>query len=143
MKKLFLFLFMLSISIFQYAHAQTISGIVTDASDGLGIPGVNIQVKGTTVGTITDMDGKYTIEVSGEAPVLLFSFIGYKSKEVAVGTQTTIDVKLDIETTGLDEVVVIGYGVQKKSLVTGAIAKVDGEELTRGSGGRITQAMQD
>jgi len=142
MKKLFLFLFMLSISIFQYAHAQTISGIVTDASDGLGIPGVNIQVKGTTVGTITDMDGKYTIEVSGEAPVLLFSFIGYKSKEVAVGTQTTIDVKLDIETTGLDEVVVIGYGVQKKSLVTGAIAKVDGEELTRGSGGRITQAMQ-
>ena len=103
---------------------SSVSGIVTDAS-GEGIAGVAVIVKGTTTGTSTDMKGAYTIRAS-KSDVLVFSFLGYKTQEVAVHNRMEIDVRLESETQLVDEVVVVGYGVQKKSLVTGAISSVKG-----------------
>jgi len=142
MKKL-LFILFISIGVFQYTDAQTVTGVITGSDDGGALPGVNVRLKGsTTVGTITDLEGRYAVEVTGEAPVLVFSFVGYVTKEVAVSGQTNINVQLDVETTGLDEVIVVGYGTQKKSLVTGAIAKVDGEEIAKSGSLRVNQALQ-
>ena len=106
---------------------STVSGIVTDAS-GEGIAGVAIIVKGTTTGTSTDMKGAYTIRAS-KSDVLVFSFLGYKTQEVAVHNRMEIDVRLESDAQLVDEVVVVGYGVQKKSLVTGAISSVKGSAL--------------
>lgn len=105
------------------------------------MPFASVVVKGTTIGTSTDMDGKYQIEVSDDA-TLVFSLIGFVTQEVLVGAQTEINIVLGVETTGLDEVVVVGYGVQKKSLVTGSIAKVSGEDLSKSPVTRVAQAMQ-
>ena len=106
---------------------STVSGIVTDAS-GEGIAGVAVIVKGTTTGTSTDMKGAYTIRASN-SDVLVFSFLGYKTQEVAVHNRMEIDVRLESDAQLVDEVVVVGYGVQKKSLVTGAISSVKGSAL--------------
>ena len=106
---------------------STVSGIVTDAS-GEGIAGVAVIVKGTTTGTSTDMKGAYTIRAS-KSDVLVFSFLGYKTQEVAVHNRMGIDVRLASDAQLVDEVVVVGYGVQKKSLVTGAISSVKGSAL--------------
>ena len=106
---------------------STVSGIVTDAS-GEGIAGVAVIVKGTTTGTSTDMKGAYTIRAS-KSDVLVFSFLGYKTQEVAVHNRMGIDVRLESDAQLVDEVVVVGYGVQKKSLVTGAISSVKGSAL--------------
>lgn len=102
----------------------TVNGYVTDAETGEPMPGVNIQVKGSIVGVITNTEGKYTINVTNQEAVLVFSFIGYKSNEVSVGNRRTIDLALSPEITGLDEVVVIGYGTMKKKDVTGSVASV-------------------
>lgn len=106
---------------------SSVSGIVTDAS-GEGIAGVAVIVKGTTTGTSTDMKGAYTIRAS-KSDVLVFSFLGYKTQEVAVHNRMEIDVRLESDAQLVDEVVVVGYGVQKKSLVTGAISSVKGSAL--------------
>ena len=106
---------------------STVSGIVTDAS-GEGIAGVAVILKGTTTGTSTDMKGAYTIRAS-KSDVLVFSFLGYKTQEVAVHNRMEIDVRLESDAQLVDEVVVVGYGVQKKSLVTGAISSVKGSAL--------------
>lgn len=106
---------------------STVSGVVTDAS-GEGIAGVAVIVKGTTTGTSTDMKGAYTIRAS-KSDVLVFSFLGYKTQEVAVHNRMEIDVRLESDSQQVDEVVVVGYGVQKKSLVTGAISSVKGSAL--------------
>lgn len=109
---------------------MTITGTVTDGNTGEAIPGVSIAIKGTTTGTITNIDGLYSITVN-EGEVLLYSFIGYLDEEVTVGTTTTIDVALIVDIVGLDEVVVVGYGTQKKKLNTGATVNVKGEELAK------------
>ena len=101
------------------AQEMNISGVVID-NDGLTMPG---SVKGTTTGTITDIDGKYNLNVQKGA-TLLFSFIGYTTKEVKVGNENILNITLNASTIGLDEVVVVGYGVQKKKLVTGATVQV-------------------
>lgn len=110
-----------------FAQQKNIRGTVIDAS-GDPLIGVNVSVKGTTIGIITDMDGKYQLEVPANA-TLVFSYIGYQTQEIAVGTQSSINVTLKEDTQKLDEVVVVGYGVQKKVTVTGAVASVSGEEL--------------
>jgi hypothetical protein len=94
---------------------RSISGIITDANTGDPLPGVSILIKGTTSGVITDVDGKYTL-MAGSEDILIFSYIGYLSKELPVGEQTTINITLSPDIIGMDEVVVIGYGVQKKKL---------------------------
>ena len=107
------------------------SGKVTDAADGSGLPGVNVVEKGTTNGTVTDFDGNYTLTV-GNGATLVFSFVGYSNQEIVVGSQSIIDVGLETDVTQLSEVVVVGYGVQEKRDITGAVASVDAEQFNRG-----------
>ena len=92
------------------------------------MPGASVVVKGTTTGTTTDMDGKFSLSVP-ENSVLVISFVGYLTEEITIGEQTDVDVTLLPDIAKLEEIVVIGYGVQKKSLVTGSIAKVDEKDL--------------
>jgi len=115
-----------------YQQQKSVSGKVTDSS-GASLPGVSVVVKGTTTGVITDMDGKYTIAKVPENAFLQFSFVGMKSQEIAVGGKTLIDMTLVEETVGIEEVVAIGYGVQKKKLNTGATLNIKGADLANRS----------
>lgn len=109
----------------------TIQGRLTSAEDGTAIPGVNIIVKGTSIGTTTDADGKYTLSVPNADAVLVFTFIGYKTQEVVVGTQTTLDIALTSDVETLTEVVVVGYGEQKRETLTGSISQLKGEDMIK------------
>ncbi|MDX9883625.1 MAG: SusC/RagA family TonB-linked outer membrane protein [Prolixibacteraceae bacterium] len=113
---------------FAFAQKLLVKGTVTGADDGLAVPGVSIIEKGTTNGTITDLDGKYQISVAENA-ILSFSFVGMKTQEVEVKGQTTINVAMKSEAIGLEELVVVGYGTQKKTNLTGAVASVDTKVL--------------
>lgn len=125
-----------------FAQTRVVEGTVTDAADNNPIPGVNVVVSGTSKGTATDVDGKFRIELGPNENSLIFSFIGYKTSTVDVSTQTNISVQLGSDAQTLDEVIVVGYGEQKKSDITGATANVKGEELTRQPVLTATQAMQ-
>jgi len=105
-----------------------VSGTVTDQT-GLGLPAVNISIQGTTTGDITDLDGHYSITVPDGNAILVFSYIGYLKQEIGVGNQTEINVILQEDVLGLEEVVVIGYGTQRKMDVTGSVATMSGEEI--------------
>jgi TonB-dependent SusC/RagA subfamily outer membrane receptor len=107
----------------------TVTGQITAEGDELGLPGVNVMVKGTSRGTTTDIDGKYSIQVSGADAVLVFSFIGYTTQEIAVATQSVINVVMDADIQQLGEVVVVGYGTQQKVTLTGAVANLKGAEM--------------
>lgn len=119
-----------------------ISGTVTEAKTGQVMPGVNIQVKGTTIGVISDERGKYSLETNQPDAILVFSFIGYVSQEISVAGKSVIDVALLSDVTGLEEVVVVGYSTQKKVSLTGAVAAVQGEKLLERNVGVVTQALQ-
>lgn len=137
----FLSLAMLLLSVVTFAQIR-VTGIATDAATRETLPFITIQVKGTSQGTTTDMDGRYAIDVAGGNAVLIYSYIGYKTIEVTVGTQTHINVALHEDVEALDEVVVVGYGVQNKRDVTGSIAKVDGEDLMQNPGSSFDAALQ-
>lgn len=107
-----------------------VSGTVTDESD-VPLPGVNVLVKGTTLGTTTDVDGRYSLEIQDPNGILVFSFIGYVTQEVEIGSRTSIDVKMVLDVQSLEEVVVTGYGEQKKATVTGAVTSVKGNEIAQ------------
>jgi len=124
-----------------YAQQITVSGTVSDAS-GNALPGVNVVVLGTTGGTITNGDGYYSLDVPSSNVTLEFSYIGYVTQDIPVGGNTRIDVVMVEGTQELDEVVVTGYGVQKKSNVTGAIASVDADELQNRSTNSVGRALQ-
>ena len=117
--------FFLTVGIHGPALAQVVSGKITDASTGETIPGVNIIIEGTTTGTVSDMDGAYSINVQGPNAVLVFSFIGYLRQEIVVGNQNVIDVSLAADAADLDEVVVVGYGTVRKRDLTGSVERVD------------------
>jgi len=117
----------------------TVSGTVTDDL-GDALIGVNITVKGQSRGTITDIDGNFSIDVE-EGDVLVFSYVGYVEQEVVVGAQTTIDIVLITDAQTLDEVVVIGYGTQKKSHLTGSISKVENKKLDQLPVSRVDDAL--
>lgn len=114
-----------------WAQDRLVSGTVTSQEDGTPVPGVNVLVQGTSKGTTTDVEGKYSIELAANENVLVFSFIGFKQTVVEVGTQTKLDVALETDITSLDEVVVVGYGTQRKVDVTGAVAQVKGAEVSK------------
>tara|TARA_R110002096_G_scaffold158404_1_gene323712 strand:- start:24 stop:2996 length:2973 start_codon:yes stop_codon:yes gene_type:complete len=120
------------------SNAQMISGTVT--ADGQPLPGATVLVKGSTVGTSTDFDGNFTVNAD-ESSTLVFSYVGYSTKEVPVGNQTFINVSLD-EDKMLDEVVVIGYGTQRKSDLTGSVSSVSGEDVSTLPVSRVDQALQ-
>lgn len=119
----------------------TISGIVTSDSDHLPLIGVSVQVKGTTNGTITDLDGNYTLNVQ-PGQTLVFSYIGFMTQEIGITNQTRLDIVMREDSETLEEVVVVGYGVQKKKLVTGATVQVKGETLAKMNTNSPLQAMQ-
>jgi len=108
--------------------ALTVSGTVSDENN-VTMPGVNVIEKGTANGTTTDSNGKFSISVSDAESVLLFSFIGYQTQEISVQGQTSITVILKNDITTLEEVVVVGYGEQKKVTVTGSVASVKNDEI--------------
>ena len=112
-----------------YAQEITVSGIVTDES-GEPIPGVSISIKNTYTGTITDIDGKYSLSLANKDVTLVYSFIGFSTKEIAVGGQSSINVTLEQDVIGLDEVITVGYGVQKKATLSGAVGSITSEKLT-------------
>ncbi len=140
--KIFILLFVFQISFgLAYSQAQNmeIKGTVT-AEDG-PIPGVNVSIKGTGQGTITDFDGKYTIEVPGKKTVLVFSFVGFETVEEVVGNKTTIDVLLESNVQALDEVVVTGYGTSKRKNLTSAVSQIDNEEIKTTQATSIAQKL--
>ena len=118
----------------------TVTGRVVDEK-GAGLPGVNVIIKGGSNGTQTDIDGKFTLAVP-EGSTLVFSFVGYAPQEVVVGTQTTINIALAPDTKALSEVVVVGYGTQRRQDLTGAVARVDGAEIVNQPVQTPTQALQ-
>ncbi len=111
------------------AQSLTVTGQVTEAGSNESIPGANVVIKGTAQGTVTNMDGQYTIEVNNPDDVLVVSFVGYVTNEIPVNGRTTIDIKLETETSVLDELIVIAYGTTKKSNLTGSAVSIDNEEL--------------
>ncbi len=119
-----------------------VQGTVISRTDNLALIGVNILEKGTSNGTITDLEGHYTLTVSGPDAIIVFKYIGYKSLEINVNGQSVIDVVLEEEIEVLDEVVVIGYGVQKKIDLTGAISSINTEELISIPVTNVASAMQ-
>ena len=120
---------------------KTISGVVTSATDSEPLIGVSVQVRETATGGITDIDGRYSVSAQ-QGQTLVFSYIGYQSQEIKVGTSSVINVVLKEDTEMLDEVVVVGYGVQKKELVTGATVQVKGDEIAKMNTTNPLQAMQ-
>ena len=118
-----------------------ITGKVSSESDPNGLPGVNVVVKGTTTGTVTDVEGNYVLEVPDENSILVFSSVGYITQELPIGNRTVINVTMKEDVTSLDEIVVVGYGTQKKATVTGAVVDVKGEELTKSPAMDITNSL--
>lgn len=112
-----------------WAQGLSVSGKVVDANDLNPLPGVNIAIKGTTVGTVTDTNGSFNLPASAES-VLVVSFIGYKTVEIPVAGRTNIEIALEPEITALDEVVVVGYGAVRKSDLTGSVSSIRGKDLT-------------
>lgn len=107
----------------------TVTGTVTDAESGQPMPGVNIQVKGTSLGAITGVDGKYTLTTTDRNATLVFSFIGYITQELPLNGQSVVSVALKAQLTDLDEVVVVGYSQQKRANVVGSVTSISGESL--------------
>lgn len=121
---------------------KTITGTVTDQEDGSGLPGVNIVAKGTTVGTVTDIDGRYSLSVPDETQTLVFSSVGYQTREVNIEGRSTINLTLTSDVQALSEVVVVGYGTVKRSDLTGSVGSVSGEELNTVAQTSVDQAIQ-
>lgn len=133
----------LMVTLFDSARAQVkVTGVIT-SEDGMSVPGAAVIEEGTTNGTVTDFDGRYTLSVAGPESVIQISFIGFETQKITVGSQSTIDVVLPLDVQSLDEVVVTGYGgIVKKEDITGAIAQVDTKELERQPLLNATQALQ-
>ena len=135
-------LLLLLMAVFNLGYAQIdVSGVVSDAGDNTPLIGVNILVKGTSTGAVTDLDGSYSLTVPDANSVLVFSYTGYTPREVAVGNQTQVNVSLQIGE-DLEEVVVIGYGTTKKSDVTGAVTSVSADSYKDQPVTRLEDALQ-
>jgi len=119
----------------------TVSGKVTDASTGEALPGVSVVVKGTTIGVNSDIAGNYSINVPAGTATLIFSFVGYLSQDVLVSGNTKIDIGLAVDVTTLEEVIVVGYGTQKKSDITGTVSSLPQERLQMSPNLNVTQAI--
>ncbi len=120
---------------------KTISGIVT-GEDQEPLPGVNIVVKNTTIGTVTDVNGNYRLTVADDAEILVFSSVGYTTQEVAIGNQSVINLQLAPDIKALSEIVVVGYGEQSREVLTSAISKVNGAEIQNNPSVNPVQALQ-
>jgi TonB-dependent starch-binding outer membrane protein SusC len=127
----------------EYSNIEkNVKGKVTDALSGDGLPGVSITIRGTTRGTTTDGAGEYSIKSIDEKTTLVFSFVGYESQEVLVGNKNKVDVALSTDNKAFEEVIVVGYGTQKKTSLTGAVSKYKNERLDEAPVTRLDQALQ-
>jgi TonB-linked SusC/RagA family outer membrane protein len=139
----FLALFLVSVASFVVAQERTITGKVIANEDGSALPGVNILVKGTNNGTVSDVDGKFIISVSGPNDILIFSFIGYKSQEIQVGQQTSFDVKLASDVETLSEVVVTAAGIERdKKALSYAVQNVKSDQIIQKSEPDVLRSLQ-
>lgn len=121
--------------------AETLTGTVRDAN-GLSLPGVTVLLQGTTVGTVTDNNGNFTLEVPGPTGTLEFSFIGFATRQVPFSGSGVLDVILEEDIRGLEEVVVVGYGTQRKTDVTGAVSAISTREFAEQPITRVDQVLQ-
>ena len=140
--KCFISFLLLIVQLEAYAQQLPVTGIVTDSQTDEPMPGVNVVVIGTTIGSITDVNGKYTITIPDKNAALVFSFVGYTPLEVATTGRNNINVALISISTALDEVVVIGYGTQKKSDLTGSVVRINMAGTEKAANVSITQALQ-
>ena len=122
---------LLAISTLTYGQTRTVSGTVIDNTTNEPVPGATVVIKGSTVGTVTDINGSYSIQASA-SDVLVFSFVGFQTQEATVGSRSVVDVGLDLDLTSLEEVVVIGYGTQTKKDVTGAVTAISADDFNPG-----------
>ncbi len=134
--------FMLMCNLFALAQTQKVTGKVTDAITGELLVGVSVYEKGTQNATTTDVNGAYTLNAVKKGQVLVFSYIGMKTTEITTDVRTTYDVKLQSEATGLNEVVVVGYGTQKKGDVTSAVSTVKSDKFVQGATRDAAQLIQ-
>src|SRR5690606_9144344 len=137
------FLFLLSLFSFGLAQAQggiTVSGTVQDASGPL--PGVNVVLLDNSKGTSTDFDGNFTLAGVDPQATIVFSYVGFKTVEVPVNNRSTLNVTLELDSQSLEEIVVVGYGTQSRSEVTGAIATIEAEEISSLPVARADEALQ-
>ena len=137
--KLFIvaFLFLATIA---WAQQKVVTGTVKDESGGT-MPGVNVIIKGTASGTSTDTDGKFSTSVSGSDAILVFTFVGYSTQEVAVGAQSVIDISLAPDAVALQEIVVVGYGEQKKTSITGSVTTVKADAIRQSPVANLSNAL--
>lgn len=142
MKKFLLLCFSFVIVFSSWAQDRVISGKVTAAEDGSALPGVNVVIKGTTNGTVTDSDGKYSLSVPSGGGILVFSFIGLQTTELAIGERSVVDLQMQSDIQQLSEVVVVGYGSQLKQELTGNIASVKGDAIKALPVASFDQAIQ-
>src|SRR5690606_25759923 len=119
----------------------TVRGTILEESSGEPLPGVSILEKGTTNGTVTDLDGKYAITLASENATLRVSFIGFKTQEVLIGTQTELDLELLSDLGSLDEVIVVGYGEQQKETITGAVSNITSRDLDKAPSATVSGAL--
>ena len=124
-----------------FSQSKTITGLVKDAT-GSSLPGVSVVIKGTTTGVETDFDGNYSISNVSSSNELVFSYLGMNTKTVLVGNKTRVDIVLEENAESLEEIVVVGYGSKKKSLVTGAISSIDSEQIKSTSNQRVEAVLQ-
>lgn len=122
--------------------SNTVKGQIIGADDGIPIPGANVIIKGSSVGTTTDFDGNYSIQLSSSDATLVFSYIGYASQEIAVKANSTVNISLEPDTTDLDEVVVVGYGTAKKETLSGSIEQVKSEVFEDRAVTNVALALQ-
>lgn len=138
-KIILLLLFLVSVS--GFAQNKSVTGVVTSSEDNMPIPGVNVIVQGTSRGASTDFDGNFSIQTSvGE--VLEFSYVGFKTKTITVGNQSNVNIVLEIDVESLDEIVLVGYGTQKKADLTGSIVTVKSEDIERVATANVMQSLQ-
>jgi TonB-linked SusC/RagA family outer membrane protein len=142
MKRILLFITFCTISLGMFAQAVTIKGKVTLAEDNTSLPGVSVVAAGTSIGTITDFEGNYTINVPSSAMTLRFTFVGMTTEEVAIESRTIIDVAMVLSSEELDEVIVVGYGSKRKGAITGSVATINADVLEQIPVGSFDAALQ-
>ena len=142
LKRFLLLYSLLCIVHLNYAQeVRGISGQVTDATTGEPLPGVNVMIIGTTTGTVTDLDGNFSLQVS-EGVRIRFSYIGYSTKELTTGGQNTYNIQLELDSQNLGEVLVIGYGEQSRETLTSSVSKMDQRVLENIPFANAASAMQ-
>jgi TonB-dependent starch-binding outer membrane protein SusC len=140
--QLSIFLLLIITSLSVIAQERAVSGKVTSADDGSAMPGVNVVLKGTSTGVVSDLNGEYRIPTQGSGGVLVFSFIGMISQEIEIGSRSVIDVQLAVDVTQLSEVVVVGYGTSLKKDLTGAVANVTSKDIQNLPTLSVDQSLQ-